>query len=68
MKRMGKGSVIQGKMRAKTGYIGGVRSYTGAVVNVRKEVIVFSLMANDHDLSASGMRIKLNDLLVGLGK
>jgi|GEM_PF-445045 len=67
MRRVGKGTAIAGKMRAKTGYINGVRAYTGAVVNGAGEVVVFSVIANDYSCSASEMRKRLAELLVVLG-
>lgn len=68
MRRVGKGTAIAGKMRAKTGYIDGVRAYTGAVVNGQGEVIVFSVIANDYDCSASEMRKMLAGLLLDIGR
>ncbi len=67
MRGIGKGSAVEGKMFAKTGYIEGARGYCG-FVEQGGETIAFSILANDYDLSASQMRVKMNELLIELGK
>jgi D-alanyl-D-alanine carboxypeptidase/D-alanyl-D-alanine-endopeptidase (penicillin-binding protein 4) len=67
MRRIGKGSAIEGKMYAKTGYIEDARAYCG-FLEVEDEMIVFSILANDYDLSASQMRLKMASLLELLAK
>ena len=67
MRRIGQGSAIDGKMFAKTGYIEDVRAYSGFLISDGNST-VFSIMANDHMLSASQMRIKMSALLEELGK
>ncbi|MFT7546081.1 MAG: D-alanyl-D-alanine carboxypeptidase/D-alanyl-D-alanine-endopeptidase (penicillin-binding protein 4) [Gammaproteobacteria bacterium] len=66
MRRVGKGSVIENKMKAKTGYIDGVRGYVGYVPNAKNELIVFAIIANDYAFSASAMRKEIAKLLIQL--
>lgn len=67
MRRVGQGSPIEGKVFAKTGYIEDARAYSG-FLELDDQTIVFSIMANDYELSASQMRNKMAELIGLLAK
>ncbi|MDQ3389700.1 MAG: D-alanyl-D-alanine carboxypeptidase, partial [Gemmatimonadota bacterium] len=45
---------LQGRLRAKTGTLSGVRSLSGYLSNAAGEPILFSIMVNHHLRSAAG--------------
>jgi len=67
MARMGKGTVIEGKLWAKTGYIDGARGYVG-YLKKGMNYIAFSMIAEDYLLSPTAMRLKMEEVMVEMGK
>lgn len=54
----------QNEIRVKSGYMQGVRSYTGYIQKKNGELIAFSIIVNDYNCSASAMREKIENLIV----
>lgn len=63
LKRMLKGTAAEGRLRAKSGYISGVRAYTGYVRTSDGRELCFAMMANHHAGSSGGMRRHLEGLM-----
>lgn len=66
LKSMLKGTVAEGRLRAKSGYISGVRSYAGYVETVDGKKLAFAMIANHFSCGAGAMRRKLEKLMVAL--
>ena len=64
-KRM-KGTYAENRLSAKTGSLGGVRSYTGYVKNRSGQQLVFSIIVNDYKCSGSVLRQQMEKWLVAL--
>lgn len=64
LKSMLKGTVAEGKLRAKSGYISGVRSYAGYASANDGRLLAFTMIANYYDCSAGEMRRKFERLMV----
>jgi D-alanyl-D-alanine carboxypeptidase/D-alanyl-D-alanine-endopeptidase (penicillin-binding protein 4) len=65
---MCRGTVCEKNMRAKSGYIMRVRTYTGYVKNKSGQLLTFSLMANNYTCSNATMRTQLEKLMVLIGE
>jgi len=63
---MMKGTAAEGRVQAKSGYIAGVRSYTGYVSTRSGQTWAFSMIANNYSCSAGAMRRKLEKLMVAM--
>lgn len=63
LRSFGKGTALDGKMRAKSGYMTGNRGYAGFMTLASGRKVAFALMANHYDISAASMRLKMEDLL-----
>jgi len=50
-------------LRAKSGYMSGVRSYIGYVSNKSNEQLAFAIIVNNYTCSAPDMRVKLEKLM-----
>lgn len=61
-----KGTAAEGRLSAKSGYIAGVRSYTGYVTTRSGQRWAFSMIANNYSCSAGAMRRKLEKLMVAM--
>jgi len=59
-----KGTVAENNLRAKSGYLSGVRSYAGYVTNKSKEVLTFSIIVNNYDCKPLEMKTKLEQLML----
>ncbi|MEM7369171.1 MAG: D-alanyl-D-alanine carboxypeptidase/D-alanyl-D-alanine-endopeptidase [Bacteroidota bacterium] len=68
LKRMMRGTAAEGNLRAKSGYISGVRGYAGYVEAPNGELLAFAMIANYYSCSASQMRQKLSRLMVRLAE
>lgn len=68
MANIGKGSIIENNMRAKTGYIDRVRGYTGYVVSKSGKNLAFSILFNNYNCSAKEAKNKIEDFLIEVGK
>ncbi len=65
---MMQGTLAEGVLRAKSGYMERVRSYAGYTENVQGERVAFVLMANNYSCSATEMRKKWETVMVALTK
>ena len=61
---MCKGTVAENNLRAKSGYMMGLRSYTGYVYNKDHKLLTFGIIVNNHSATADGMRSKLEKILI----
>lgn len=65
--RVGKGTVIEGKMWIKSGYIEGARGYAG-YLQKGSGYVAFCILAEDYLYSPSAMRNKLEEIMVEMGR
>lgn len=68
LKSMLKGTAAEGKLRAKSGYIGGVRGYAGYVRSQNGKEYAFSMISNHYSCSAGQMRRYFEQLMVKLAE
>lgn len=68
MSNIGKGTLLEGNMRAKTGYINRARGYCGYVTNKKGECLAFSILFNNYNCNAKEAKLKIEKLLVELGE
>ena len=61
---LAKETAAQGNLRAKSGFMSRVRSYTGYVRNKKGKLLAFSMMANNHGWDPIGIRNKMETLMV----
>lgn len=64
----GVGTSAAGNLRAKSGYISGVRGYAGYVKSKSGKLLCFSMLANNHTCSASQMRKKFQTIMLLLAE
>jgi len=60
---MGKGTCLEGKLRAKSGYISRVRAYCGYVKSPDGQTMTFSVIANNYSCKPSDMKNKIEKIL-----
>ncbi len=68
MSNIGKGTPIENKMRAKTGYINKARGYCGYITTKTGKELSFSILFNNYNCSAKEAKIKIEKFLVELGE
>ena len=68
MSNIGKGTLIENNLRAKTGYINRVRSYCGYVTSVTGKTLAFSIIFNNYNCSAKEAKNELEKFLIELWK
>ncbi|MCB0843261.1 MAG: D-alanyl-D-alanine carboxypeptidase/D-alanyl-D-alanine-endopeptidase [Bacteroidetes bacterium] len=61
-----RGTTAEGRLRAKSGFIAGVRGYAGIVDTVNGKKLAFAMISNNYACSAGQMRRKLETLMVSL--
>lgn len=66
LKNMFKGTKAVGKLRAKSGSMTRVRSYTGFVTRPNGKQWCFSVVVNNYTCSGSEIKTKLQDLMVSM--
>lgn len=66
MRYVGDGTLAEGKLRAKSGSMEGIRSYAGYAERTDGNSVAFALIANDFSCSGSEMREKMEPVLVSL--
>lgn len=68
LSKMLKGTAAEGNLRAKSGYISGVRSYAGYVDLPDGRTVAFAMLINHCSCGASSMRRKLEQLMAALAQ
>ncbi len=68
LKNIGKGTVAQGNVFAKSGYMTKVRSYAGYVKTQNKKNIAFALIVNNYNCTASQMKRKMEKIIIKLAE
>jgi D-alanyl-D-alanine carboxypeptidase len=63
-----KGSAAEGRIRAKTGTIGKVKSFAGYVVSVTGRKLIFSLIVNNFDCRVKLMKKKLESVMITMAE
>lgn len=58
------GTKAIGRVKAKSGFMGRVRSYTGYVKNNHGKLLVFTIISNNHDFHSYTLKTKIEKLLV----
>jgi serine-type D-Ala-D-Ala carboxypeptidase/endopeptidase (penicillin-binding protein 4) len=66
LKNMFKGTKAIGRLRAKSGSMTRVRSYSGYVTRANGKMWSFSVIVNNYNCSGSEMRAKLQELMVAM--
>jgi len=66
LKNMFEGTAAAGNIRAKSGYMEGVRSYTGYVKNKAGKLMAFSIIVNNYSGSAGAMRKKIEKVMAAM--
>lgn len=68
MSSIGKGTAIEGVLKAKTGYIDRVRAYSGYVTSKKGSTYVFSIIFNHYTCTPREARLKIEKFLVALAE
>ncbi|MEO1449797.1 MAG: D-alanyl-D-alanine carboxypeptidase/D-alanyl-D-alanine-endopeptidase, partial [Bacteroidota bacterium] len=68
LRKMLKGTVAEGRLRAKSGYISGVRAYTGYVRTPEGRELCFAMMANHHGGGSGAMRRRFEELMAKIAE
>jgi serine-type D-Ala-D-Ala carboxypeptidase/endopeptidase (penicillin-binding protein 4) len=66
MSAIGKGTPIEGKLRAKTGYITRVRSYCGYIKSSTGRDLAFAIILNNYSCTPAQARLRLERFMVTL--
>lgn len=68
LENMFKGSIAEGKLRAKSGTIEGVKAYSGYVTSKSGREIAFSMVVNNFSCTSQEARDKLEQLMIALAE
>lgn len=63
-----KGTAGEGRVRAKTGSLGGVRSYTGYVKTLSGKKLIFAFIVNDYTCRTSQFKKKMEQVMVRMAE
>ncbi len=66
LKNLFKGSTAEGNLRAKSGYMKGVRSYAGITLDKKGEELAFAIIVNNYEGSPQSMKLKLEKLMISI--
>lgn len=66
LKNMCKGTVAEGRINAKTGYIHGVRAYSGYVKTLSNKTLAFSFIVNNFTCSPSQVKQLMEQVFVSM--
>jgi serine-type D-Ala-D-Ala carboxypeptidase/endopeptidase (penicillin-binding protein 4) len=66
LKNMFKGTKAVGKLRAKSGSMTRVRSYSGFVTRANGKQWSFSIIVNNYTCSSSDIKLKLQELMLSM--
>ena len=62
------GTLVEGRVKAKTGSIFRVNSLSGYVVTAKGALRIFSIQTNNHDLAGMAMTARIDSLVVEIGR
>ena len=62
------GTIVEGRVRAKTGSVFRANALSGYVVLPKGQVRVFSIQTNNHDLASALMLARIDSLVVEIGR
>lgn len=65
---LNKTTTLQNRVRAKSGTISRVKSYSGYLTTDTGRLLVFSVLANNFTCSQTEMKKKIENFLIGIGK
>jgi D-alanyl-D-alanine carboxypeptidase/D-alanyl-D-alanine-endopeptidase (penicillin-binding protein 4) len=68
LKYFGKGTILQGKILAKSGSMQRVRSYAGYITSKSGEKYAFAIIINNFNCNSSQIKKKIESLFVGIYK
>lgn len=68
LRTVGQGTVAEGRVRAKSGYMTRVRSYAGFVNTLSGRNIAFAIIANNYNCSAYQMKKKIEKVMIKLAE
>ena len=68
LKNMFKGSLAEGKLRAKSGTVSRVKAYSGYVTSKSGRDIAFSMIVNNFSCKSSEAKAKLEELMIALSE
>ncbi|NTW32327.1 MAG: D-alanyl-D-alanine carboxypeptidase/D-alanyl-D-alanine-endopeptidase [Bacteroidetes bacterium] len=59
-----KGTYAENNLRAKSGYMAGLRAYTGYVYNKKNKLLTFGIIVNNHSTTPDKMKSMLEKIMV----
>lgn len=68
LRNVGRNSLAEGNVRAKSGSMNRIRSYTGYVTTKSGKLLSFSVLVNNYSCSGYRMRKKLETLLIAMAE
>lgn len=68
LRKMFKGSIAKGELRAKSGTVSRTKAFTGYVKSKSGREIAFSMMVNNYSCSSRKARAKLEQLMIALAE
>jgi D-alanyl-D-alanine carboxypeptidase/D-alanyl-D-alanine-endopeptidase (penicillin-binding protein 4) len=63
-----KGTAAEGRVRAKTGTIAGVKSFAGYVKSVSGKELIFAIIVNDYTCRTKVIKKKLENILLSMAQ
>jgi D-alanyl-D-alanine carboxypeptidase/D-alanyl-D-alanine-endopeptidase (penicillin-binding protein 4) len=64
IKSIFKGTIAENNLRAKSGYMMGIRSYAGYVYNKKGKLLTFGIIVNNHTATPTAMRLMLEKIMI----
>ncbi len=68
LRTLGRGTVAQGRVKAKSGTMTRVKSYAGYVTTKNKRNIAFAIIANNYNCSSFQMKKKMEKIIIKLAE
>lgn len=68
LSNMFRGTIVEGKLRAKSGYMKTVRSYAGYVNNAKGDMMVFCIIVNNYSGNAFALKKKLENFMIAVSQ
>ena len=68
LRNIGKGTVAQGSIYAKSGYMTRIRSYAGYVTTQNQMNVAFAFIVNNYSCSAYQMKKKMEQVMIKLAE